>query len=862
MRWRITAALADWAYPVLVDLLHYYFKHDSTFIGLPNLAAWIREIPASAAPALLGDFHAYKARDPNAATNSNYYALIEARLKERIASRDPAHPAPGQTMKACILALLIIFSAHSALCDPRLAIVSVEESQHLRRILLTAELSKQQGIELVERDEIDKVMREQGLSINGNLDQQLNLSKLLRAQGMLILEVVKESKGAAVLHARLVAVEPGMVVMDVITPFVPENVAELSKLISARVTPLLPKLAVKRDKAVPISILNVRAVYSAGAPAQMEREITTLLASRLTLEPPVFVLERRRLDLLSNEKATGDEPVSAFWNGAYLLDGSIDNGSREGDIAIRLRLRLPGNGGENLLSAEGSAQNARALVEKLTTQILQATGTRALATGWNPGAEAHQYLDEAVWARAQGRYEEAIEAIESASALGGGSWGEVLFVRASLYAKKAASYPDIDGRATVHVPLNERYDAAMKAVEACQRYLDGKFADKNPAFEKKYQGEARADVIKVTVISTASEVLARLIDSHPSDAPPAEPLRQALRKLEPFDPVAGKLPGDRWDIAYHASYWAESPDELIAYYCAVPQSNDPWQKVIAADCVWRLLKFREAVFNSIGEPSSGEGEDQDAVATGDVSELATPPPGSSRYPDPQGVFKRLVEKLDTNPRTHVIACLIRSGGNAPLEERKAWFGKFLDEFWSSRGQLLKEGRYADWLDDIVELDPDVQGEFSDKQLRLLRYFLVNGGECQAEFFKALWKPQTFPADQAGDLWKEYTAYKQRNIIKKDPDANAAADDAPPDEYAKSFLDVFPQYKPAPAPKPVGGRRMRRRSSWTGTLTPNSQDREFWTSHRTRIKFGCSVWSPANAPGGCSASTSKPVPSRI
>ena len=94
----------DWAYPVLVDLLHYYFKNDSSFIGLPHLVAWIPEIPASAAPALLDDFHAYEARDPNARANKNY-TVIEARLQERIASGDAkpsssiqnsVHPAAAQ----------------------------------------------------------------------------------------------------------------------------------------------------------------------------------------------------------------------------------------------------------------------------------------------------------------------------------------------------------------------------------------------------------------------------------------------------------------------------------------------------------------------------------------------------------------------------------------------------------------------------------------------------------------------------------------------------------------------------------------------------------------------------------------------
>ena len=198
------------------------------------------------------------------------------------------------------------------------------------------------GVELVERDEIDKVMREHQLSINGNLGQELNLSKLLRAQGILIMEVTQKD-GAAVLHARLAAVEQGVVIFDFDAPLASGKVDSLAPLISSRVVPLLSKLQVERGKAVPISILNLHSLDAGGE--ALEREVTAMLSSRLALEPAVFVLERRRLNLLANEKTMGEESPGAFWDGAYLLDGNIEAGrGKDRTLTIRLRLRQPRRG--------------------------------------------------------------------------------------------------------------------------------------------------------------------------------------------------------------------------------------------------------------------------------------------------------------------------------------------------------------------------------------------------------------------------------------------------------------------------------------------------------------------------------------
>ena len=72
----------------------------------------------------------------------------------------------------------------------RLAIVSESSDTVAAADLLTAEFSKNDRVQLMERTEIEKVIREQQLSLN-NLDC-LKLGHLLGADGLLALQSVAE----------------------------------------------------------------------------------------------------------------------------------------------------------------------------------------------------------------------------------------------------------------------------------------------------------------------------------------------------------------------------------------------------------------------------------------------------------------------------------------------------------------------------------------------------------------------------------------------------------------------------------------------------------------------------------------------
>lgn len=69
----------------------------------------------------------------------------------------------------------------------RIAILNASSSDELEP-LLVATLSKTEGIELVERTEVERILKEHALSKAGNLEEQLSIASLLHADGLLILD--------------------------------------------------------------------------------------------------------------------------------------------------------------------------------------------------------------------------------------------------------------------------------------------------------------------------------------------------------------------------------------------------------------------------------------------------------------------------------------------------------------------------------------------------------------------------------------------------------------------------------------------------------------------------------------------------
>lgn len=282
--------------------------------------------------------------------------------------------------------------------------------------ILTAVLSRNEKLHLVERNEIERVYREQGLSAAN--EDFLKLGQLLGADGLFLLEVVKTAYETN-LTTRLIAVKPGVVLASGTVSWPLEDTLQWAEYGGNYLNSFVPKLSVLAKDAIPVSVINLRSAVQSAESTELERQLTALMIRRLGQERDLFVLERQRMELLSTEKELKGIDPTAFWNGSYLLEGVLDrDGYSREQITVNSRL-VPPAGGMPIEIAVAGPRNALAkVVEQLAVKILESLRRTPTVPEWKSEEEAAKFFDEARWALKWGMTREAQSASESAWALG------------------------------------------------------------------------------------------------------------------------------------------------------------------------------------------------------------------------------------------------------------------------------------------------------------------------------------------------------------------------------------------------------------------------------------------------------------
>lgn len=325
-----------------------------------------------------------------------------------------------QTSFVLIVTILggIAFSPSSRGADLHLAVLSDNEKLQAVGDVLTAELSHQTNIVMLERDQITKVRSELALSATSGTDY-VKLGQLMGADGLLILATDRQDTNE-VLTARLLAVKPGVVLGEHSYPWPLQDMMEWSRHTVEQFQPIFPKLAVLPKNAVPISVVSLRSALQSEESRETERELTGLLIARLTKEPDIFVLERQHLREASEEKQFASiEEDSSFWAGRYLLEGTLDKEGFDPDkVTVNAKLG-PAKGREAVsMELSGPRKNLSETVEDLTQKILAGLHRASTIKDWSPKAEAERYYEESRWSLRWGLTHEAQASAESAWALG------------------------------------------------------------------------------------------------------------------------------------------------------------------------------------------------------------------------------------------------------------------------------------------------------------------------------------------------------------------------------------------------------------------------------------------------------------
>lgn len=282
--------------------------------------------------------------------------------------------------------------------------------------VLSAELSKQPGVEIVERAALSSIAREAALT--GDFKKIAGAEIVAIGEklpsGGTSLRLADPASGATL---QIFQSPPGL------------DTALTAEWLSRRLVPWLSQSPAEVSHR--FSLIGLRFEVDSEVNRQTERNLNLALATTLQGVPDTLVLERWKLNDLVFEKelaGRGDEP---FWSAAQVLDGSLSE--KDGRLHARMRIRTGDR--ETLAEAESPAADIASLAAKLASLAVNSDVT----TNPSREAEAAAYVKEANWLLKHGLKKEAAQAAETAIALGDREQTtETLRIRA--YAE--AAYPE------------------------------------------------------------------------------------------------------------------------------------------------------------------------------------------------------------------------------------------------------------------------------------------------------------------------------------------------------------------------------------------------------------------------------------
>ncbi len=661
--------------------------------------------------------------------------------------------------------------------EVRLAILGEPETQE-QEALLAAEISHLPVV-LLERTEIARVLAEQRLSLAGLTAEQLpRIGRLLGADGVVFLSRTTGKEGAA-LALRLVAVHPGVVITSTREP-IPEDPAAWSRDASAELNALLPKLAVKQEAAIPVSVVNLRATRTDREAPDLEREFTLLLNHRLTHEPAIFVLERDRLETLETEK--NGEANDPFWTGDWLIDGTIER--KIGDatqLTITLNLQPSGGGKATILHRDCQRDEGRAAVDALAVEVARVLQQTPTDQPWAAATEAAQYWREAKWAFKNEVFNEAAASAEAAWVLGQRNADVMaLRIRAELLAGRPEllvpyQYPaeyvthyqqerNFDWRAQIpithgyrtHNVLKKIYDSMPPAEREARMHRTLRALELFRDYSPRYLGQASCLELATEALTVGGAMLEWF---QQNDAAPNESRQSLTALLREVDSIAER---NYAPLSQHAK-----PEAVEEFWLARTALTPIWADGPAQTlAVWR--QALQAPLNARGGaelrvtlvhghdlyPSLAAGPNQPSFLT-PSSKFS----GATPEPPPAG-WSKFVAEFESSPFAgdRFMALFLRNSVAAHADEA-AVASKSQAAFWDERANFAN-GKLPFKYWDLVCTDASDKSDppFFD---RFFIYLLQESTPISHEAFQALYNPHYYSRTVAGSIYAAILAHDAR-----------------------------------------------------------------------------------------------------
>ncbi|HAV61727.1 MAG TPA: hypothetical protein DCY13_05100, partial [Verrucomicrobiales bacterium] len=166
--------------------------------------------------------------------------------------------------------MIFLIAPILAAAAPRIAIIPLADAHADAAAILIPALSQITDVELVEREALQSVLAEQRLSAEN--DQLMKLGKLLRADGLLLIESSRGAPAERRLQARLLAVGPGVNLSVVDSAWPVDDVNAWQHLVLRHFGPYWSKLTTPPERMIRVSLMSLRSAVESPAANALDRE--------------------------------------------------------------------------------------------------------------------------------------------------------------------------------------------------------------------------------------------------------------------------------------------------------------------------------------------------------------------------------------------------------------------------------------------------------------------------------------------------------------------------------------------------------------------------------------------------------------
>ena len=267
----------------------------------------------------------------------------------------------------------------------RLALIYPPEAAPLGD-LLTAELRKEQGISLLEREQIRRIFEEKALNAAQANQDPARVGALLGAEGLIILEASGGAgKASRSVSFRMIWAERGIVLHETVLPYSEKETAKTVENALPQIKQALRKLGELRTAGQSAVAMHIKGVYAdSGGEVDLRQGLGLLFSQRMQHETGWVVVDRRNLTdaVFENEQARGKETPKLVTATHRLTLGF----SREGAVLkFRGQLEMPG-GQPKQITFSGKFEEPAALAEAMIKELRNAVGVAQTSNvqAWGP----------------------------------------------------------------------------------------------------------------------------------------------------------------------------------------------------------------------------------------------------------------------------------------------------------------------------------------------------------------------------------------------------------------------------------------------------------------------------------------------